>query len=212
MSKYSTIGGIRMRHSGRVTKNSLLNELKIALDSLVNDFQLESFSGANLYLQMYNKDGDRLALISSNGHVANGLDVNDLREDFSFNKIGCTVLPVKDVERDLEALSIEQEKRDAADREEYLAYQQKEKAEKEELKRFRKVICTEFGVGQINEVASSVGRITTTKGMSKYIKESQIPDCGYVYRASLKDRNTGKISEIRIYDDNFLLIYSSLTK
>ena len=213
MSKSNTIGGLRLKRSGRVSKELLLKEVSIALDSLTEDFDLESFSGVNVYLQMYNKDGDRLALISSNGQLAQGIDVNGLQNDFSFKKNGCNVQSVKEIEKDFnkreEARRTEQEKRYAAYQAEYLARQEKEKAEKKELNRFRKMICTEFGVERINEVASSVGRITTFKGMSKYIKESQIPDCGYVYRASLKDPDTGKISEIRIYDDKFDLISST---
>lgn len=210
MTQFNSIGGLRLKRSGRVSKEMLLKEVGIALDSLTEDFELESFSGANVYLQMYSKDGDRLALISSNGHVAQGIDINGLQDDFSFKKIGCNVQTVKEIEKAInrreEARRAEQEKIEAAYRAKHLARQEKEKAEKEELNKFKTMICKEFGVEGINEVASSVGRITTIKGMSKYIKKSQIPDCGHVYRASLKDPDTGKISEIRIYDENFDLI------
>lgn len=214
MAKYNTIGGIRLKRSGRVSKEILLNEIRIALDSLVADFDLESFSGANLYLQIYNKDGDRLALISSDGHIVDGMDVNNIQDDFSFKKIGCNTRTVEDIERvtreQQEARRIEEERRDAAYRKKYLEQQQKEKVQKDGLNQLRNIICTEFGVEprRINEVVSSIGAITTTRGMSKYIKESQFPDCGYVYRASLKTDNTGKISEIRIYDDNLNLLSS----
>lgn len=213
MSKYNTIGGIRLKRSGRVSKESLLNEIKIALDSLVDDFDLESFSGANLYFQMYNKSGERLALISSNGQIAQGMDIKNLQEEFSFEKIGCSVQPVNEIERVIREMEnerrIEQEKQDAVDRANFRARVQKEEAEKKELNQFRKIICTEFGVERINQVASSVGRIISPRAIAKFIKESQIPDCGYVYRASLKDPKTGKISEIRIYDDKFHLISTS---
>lgn len=214
MSKFNTIGGIRLKRSGRVSKELLIKEMKIALDSLVEDFNLESFSGANLYLQIYNEDGDRLALISSDGHIVDGIDVNNIHADFSFKKIGCNVQSIKDIERAIserqEARRIEVEKRAAALRDEYLAQQQKEKVQKDKLNQLRNIICTEFGIESriISEVVSSIGVITTTKGMSKYIKESQIPNCGYVYRASLKTDKTGKVSEIRIYDDNLNLLSS----
>lgn len=207
------IGGIRLKRTGLVSKETLLNEIKIALDSMVGDFDINVFSGVNIYFNMHDKNGDKLALISPGGNVVDSMDINGIKEDFSLKKVGFTVETIKDIERKIfereRVKRIDREAKDAADREKHLARQQKEQAEKEQLNLFKQAVCAEFGVTRVNDVASSVGRITTALGMSKYIDVAQFPDCGYVYRLTLKDQNTGRASGIRIYDDCFQLLHAS---
>ena len=102
MSKFNTIGGLRLKHFGRACKETLLKKFEIALNSVVEDFDLESFSGANLYLQIYNKSGERLALISSDGKILSGFDTTNIDNDFSLRKIGCGFTTVADIKRETE--------------------------------------------------------------------------------------------------------------
>ena len=207
---YNTLGGLRVKRVGRVSKDSLLKEIKSALDALTDDFELESFGGANLYIQMYDKNGDRLAIVSDDGAVVSTLNLSEGVVPFSWKDSGFNVQPVKEIEkadRQREAARRSEHERIASiHRAEMQARYEKEQKKKEELSHLRAKICEEFGTDRFHDVASSVGRIISTKAITKYIEEFQIPECGYVLRASMKDRVTGKVSEIRIYDDKFALI------
>lgn len=215
MSKFNTIGGLRLKHSGRVSSGDLANKITTVLNSLVGEFELESFGGVNLYLQVYDKAGQRLGLITKDGNMSTGINITGLQEDFSWKKAGLALHPVNEIQDALKESEQErvkkQEELNATYRKEANARRIEEEALRHGLNKVRGMICTEFKAKQFSDVGSSVGRIITTKGMTKYIKESDIPECGYVYRASLRDPNTGKISEVRIYDGNFNLIATIMT-
>lgn len=176
------------------------------LDSMCHENDLESFSGVNLYLQMYDKNGDRLALVGPDNYVAQGIDITNIEDGFSFSKSGYRLITVKRIE-EIEEKYLEEKKKAAAAHEAEIAeMRRKDLEEKQELSAFRAFICEKYSVKSVYEVMSSIGRIKDRKAILKYIDETKTPECGYVFRATHKDPSTGKAGVVDIYDNTFSLI------
>lgn len=206
MSTFNKTGGLRLKITGRNNKDRIISSITRLLDSLCQENDLESFSGVNLYLQMFDHNGDRLALVGPDDQVAQGIDVTNIEEGFSFSKSGYGLTTVKLIE-EMEEKQLEEEKKaEAAYEAEIAEIRRKEREEKQELASFRAFICEKYSVKHINEVMSSIGRIKDRKAILKHIDETQIPECGYVFRATHKTSSKGKARVIDIYDNTFSLI------
>lgn len=206
-------GGLRLKHSGRVTKEKLLEQIEIALTSVVTDYELETFSGVNVYINLFDKNGERLALLSRDGFISQGFDIANIKKDFSLSNIGCSLIPISELERRKEAKRQAQERIEAAHRAEFLMNQERTRQLNNKLNDLRAMLCKEFEVARISDAASSVAPIFDRKSILKYIDEQEIPSVGHVFRASLKDAETRKTQLIRIYDDNLkhIATYNKLT-
>jgi hypothetical protein len=204
--RYSAFGGLRVKLAGSVTKEDMLEKFKIALDSLSSDVGLSKLEGINLYFHMTNSSGERIELVSPKYDKVDDLDVTNVTASFPFFKHGYTAIT------ESKSQLIQHEKQVAKK----LSYEQlheqliEEKRinneHKARLLKLGEMLCHEFSVEKVSEVTTSIGKIVSQKTMAKYLGEQQIPDCGYVYRASLTSPGTKQVAEIRIYDKYLHLI------
>lgn len=205
------IGGLRLNIKGKASKQQIIETIEELLTSLSDNFEAKTFGGINLYIQMYESNDKRMALIGSDGSVIDGIVTNEHPINLDFLKNGYTTMPVNEVVRQIEDEEKRREKarqvqfqKNSAERDRIY---RKDQAIKQEMALFRKFLCEKYNVASLKEVMgsviSSIGRLVSESAILKYIDKDDIPDYGYVFRATLKDKTTGKPSTVLIYDKDF---------
>lgn len=207
MSKYTSFGGLRLKLQGRKNKDEIISIFTTFLNAMYQENELESLSGINLYLQIHDKNGDKLALVGADNVAIQGIEFSSIDESFSFSGVGFKLIPVKRLE-EIEMQQLAKQKKAADERQAEINEQRKkEQLEKQELSDFRSFICNKYNLKHVNDLMSSLGRIKDRKAILKYLPEGEIPQCGYVLRATHKSQLTGKPGLVELYDNSFTLIY-----
>jgi hypothetical protein len=228
MVKVDVIGGLRLRLVGRQSKDRILENLERFLSALVEENALESFSGVNLYMQLYDESGKRLAAINSlDTKECEGLiktiDVTDIPDGYSLHERGYSFLSVEDVQKKRKEAEQREAERKAA---ELLAEEKKEyEMAKERLARraahyawkeeqrllreadkkidvdFKEAFCQLHNIEVFKEHVKSFGRIKSEFGMLKYLDKAELPNCSFIFRVTMIEGG-----EVRLYDNKHNLL------
>lgn len=211
MSNFNNFGGLHLKFSGKSTKDQIMEKISNMLDMISNETDLDCYSNVNFYTQIYNKENERIAFVSHSGKILKGFEVKNDSSTLSISENGFTPKTVKSINEGADQYRKELEQRrkmrEASDRLIAEAKRKERQREEDEIKAFRDAFCSEFNVKKPSDIASSTAKVISRNAILKYIPEGDIPDCGYVFRASIKNPQTGKVEKIIIYNEKFDRIF-----
>lgn len=206
MSNYYARGGLRIKCKGRASKTELLEAIAGVLDELEGRLGVREFSGINLYTQLYDEGGDRLLLQTSEGSEVSVVIVDPGAQSMLLTGIGIKTEKVRVIDRREKADKENEEVSRREYRQRILAKEKEKEEADRDLESLKATLCQEFGVENFHEIGSSVGKIVAPHAISKYLSVNDIPEEGFVYRASLRDPVSRKVSRIRIYSPRLELL------
>lgn len=201
------IGGARLNFGPRVSEDRLLKQMSFFFQSLNTLGDFESFGGVNVYLQLYNINGERLVIINDKDKPANLFDLSHLDSPTDLPQLGYKLLPVAEFEKQEADKELAQRRRhEKEEQERRLREEERWINEIEEKKQLTELKKTVLNVIDEQFDISTSAKIKQERTIMEYTGYDAIPKCGFVFRVSIKDVITGRVVHRRIYDDKFQLL------